>query len=134
VLYDLILTNNNCSPSSVISQMANMGSFAANSGSSATTRAEGSDDEYIQTKGKHFDAVVSRSLPSSFLIILLAVGRKVDPTMLYGFHVSSRFYCSRYLYFISFVLMLLLRARVITRRVLSMSNVAYQNISSKNLG
>ena len=57
----LIQTNNICIPSSAISQKTNMGSFAANSGSSATTSAEGSDDECIETKGKHFDAGVFRS-------------------------------------------------------------------------
>ena len=115
--------------------MANMGSFAANSGSNATTSAEGSDDECIQTNGKHFDAVVFHSFPSSSVGILLAVGRKVAPIMLYGFHVVSlRFCCSRCLYFISFVLMLLLRARVIARSVLFTSNFAGQNISSKDLG
>ncbi len=77
--------------------MANMGSFAATSGSSATTSAEGSDDECIQTKGKHFDAVVFRSFPISSVVILLAVGRKVAPIMLYGFHISSQFYYSRYI-------------------------------------
>ena len=90
--------------------MANMGSFAANSGSNATTSAEVSNDECIETKGKHFDAVVFRSLPSSSVVILLVVGRKVAPILLYGFPISSRFYFSRYLCFISFVLMLLLRA------------------------
>ena len=111
-----------------------MGSFAANSGSNATTSAEGNDDEYIETKGKHFDAVAFCSFPHSSVVILLAVGRKVAPILLYSFHVSSRFYCSRYLHSISFVLMLLLRARVITRSVLSISDFVGQNISSKDLG
>ena len=111
-----------------------MGSFAANSGSSATTSAESSDDECIQTEGKHFDATVFRSSPSSSVVIRLAVGCKVAPNLLYGFPFSSRFYCSRYLYFTSFVLMLLLRARVITRSVSSMSSFVGQNVSSKDLG
>ena len=115
--------------------MANIGSFAANSGSIAATSEEGSDDECIETKGKTFDAVLFHSFPRFFVVILLAVGRKVAPILLYyGFPVSSRFCCSRYLYFISFVLILLLRARGITRSVLSMSNFAGQNISSKDLG
>ena len=52
----LIQTNNICIPSSFISQKANTGSFAANSGSNATTSAEGKDDKCIETKCKHFDA------------------------------------------------------------------------------
>ena len=41
-----------CVPSLVISHVANMGSFAANSGSSATTSAEGSDADHIEDKSK----------------------------------------------------------------------------------
>jgi len=84
----LILTNNNCSPSPVISLMANMGSFAAISVSNASTNAEGSDDECIETIGKHFDAVVFRSFPRSSIVILFEVGRNVAPIMLYGFPIS----------------------------------------------
>jgi len=68
--------------------MANMGSFASNSDSNATKSAEGSDDEYIETNNKHFDAVVFRSFPRSSVVILLAVGRKVSLIMLYGFPIS----------------------------------------------
>jgi hypothetical protein len=113
--------------------MENMGSFAANSGSTATKSAEDGDDECIETKGKHFDAVGFRSFPRFYVVILLAVGRKFAPILFYCFLVSSRFDCSRYLYFISFGLMLLLRARVITRSVLSISNFVGKHISSKNL-
>jgi hypothetical protein len=51
---ELKLTNIICIPSLVISHVANMGSFAANSGSSATTSAEGNDDNNIGEKDKHF--------------------------------------------------------------------------------
>ena len=50
----LKLTSIICIPSLVISQVANMGSHASNSGSSGTTSAEGSDDDNIQEKGKLF--------------------------------------------------------------------------------
>ena len=48
------LTNIIGIPSPFISQKANMGSFAAHSGSSATTSAEGDDDERIEEEGKIF--------------------------------------------------------------------------------
>ena len=47
VLVKLKLTNIICIQFLVISQVANMGSFAAVSGSNATTSAEDSEDEHI---------------------------------------------------------------------------------------
>jgi len=44
-----------------------MGSFATNSGSIATTSAEGSDDECIENYGKHFDAGVFHSFSAPLL-------------------------------------------------------------------
>ena len=53
----------------VISQVANMGSFAANSGSSATTSADDSEDEHIEERGKLFlRPVLLRSFLASVLL------------------------------------------------------------------
>ena len=80
----LKLTNIICISSLVISRVANMGSFAANSGSSATTSAVGSDDDQIKEKGKLFwRPVLLRSFFCFIgVVILLAVGHKGDPSML----------------------------------------------------
>ena len=73
MLLYLIQTDNICIPSSVITQKANIGSFAANSGSNSTTSAEGSDDECIETNGKLFDAGSFRSfyVPRSYYYLRL---------------------------------------------------------------
>ena len=54
VFAKLKLTNIICIPSLVISQVANMGSFAVNFGSNATTSAEGNDNDNIEENGKLF--------------------------------------------------------------------------------
>jgi len=52
VFVKLKLINIICIPSLVNSQVANMGSIAANSECNATMSAEGSDDYNIEEKGK----------------------------------------------------------------------------------
>ncbi len=61
----------------------NLGSFAARSGSNATTSAEGSDSESIEDRGNVLNvgyvSVVAYCFPS--VVILLVVGRTGAPIL-----------------------------------------------------
>ncbi len=88
--------------------MANIGSFAANSGSSATTSAEGSEDEHIEEKGKPFLTPGSAAVVVCFsgVVMLLAV----DPSLLSFFTISPRFIGVFFTSFLFFLLKLFFRA------------------------
>ncbi len=57
-----------------------LGSFAANSGSSATTSAEGSEDEHIEEKGKPFLTPGFAAVVGCFSGVLMLLA--VDPSLL----------------------------------------------------